>query len=205
MSIRQCCNPLAAFASIAVGLRWMCRRTRDHRPILPLAVVLVGAALVPVPARSQESTAPPAQSTDAPKPDANQSAPAPAEPSAPAAPTPGSVRVPEVVVTPPKLKRATQAAGPRAIAAAQPPAAVVQPTASPPSPSAVAGTPAAGLAESRPAPGALPKPPGQTITTVSGERIKDEPAFTVQDLLQESPGGSFKQGNGPRDIGISLR
>jgi iron complex outermembrane receptor protein len=54
-------------------------------------------------------------------------------------------------------------------------------------------------------PGALPKPPGQTITTVSGERIKDAPAFTVEDLLQESPGVSFKQGNGPRDIGISIR
>ena len=55
------------------------------------------------------------------------------------------------------------------------------------------------------APGALPKPPGQTITTVSGERIKNEPAFTIQDLLQESPGVSFKQGNGPRDLGISIR
>jgi hypothetical protein len=130
MSIRRCCNPLAAFTSIAVGLRWTRRRTRDHRPMLPLAVVLVGAALVPVPGQSQESSAPPAQTTDAPKPDANQSAPAPAEP--PAAPTPGSVRVPEVVVTPPKLKRAAQEPRPRAIAAAQPPAApVVQPAAAP--------------------------------------------------------------------------
>jgi hypothetical protein len=60
-------------------------------------------------------------------------------------------------------------------------------------------------ANGRPTPGALPKPPGQTITTVSGERIKDEPAFTVVDLLQESPGVSFKQGNGPRDIGIGSR
>ena len=40
---------------------------------------------------------------------------------------------------------------------------------------------------------------------MSGERIKNEPAFTVQDLLQESPGVSFKQGNGPRDLGISIR
>jgi hypothetical protein len=54
-------------------------------------------------------------------------------------------------------------------------------------------------------PGALPKPPGQTITTVSGERIKNEPALTIQDLLQESPGVSFKQGTGPRDLGISIR
>jgi len=109
-------------------------------------------------------------------------------------------------VTPPKPKRASQAPRPRAIAATRPPAAaVVQPATPPPSPSAAAAAPAAGLAESRPAPGALPKPPGQTITTVSGERIKDAPAFTVEELLQESPGVSFKQGNGPRDIGISIR
>ena len=109
-------------------------------------------------------------------------------------------------MTPPKPKRASQAPRPRAIAATRPPAAaVVQPATPPPSPSAAAAAPAAGLAESRPAPGALPKPPGQTITTVSGERIKDAPAFTVEELLQESPGVSFKQGNGPRDIGISIR
>ena len=57
----------------------------------------------------------------------------------------------------------------------------------------------------QPGPGSLPQPPGQTITTVSGERIRNEPAFTIQDLLQESPGVSFKQGNGPRDLGISIR
>ena len=212
MSVQRGFNPFAAFTPMAATLRVrtaFCRaRTRscNHGPILSVAVVLIGAALVPVTGRSQESSPPPAQSTDAPKPDANQPASAPAEPSAPAAPAPGSVRVPEVVVTPPKLKRAAQAPRPRAIAAARPPAAaVVQPEAPPPSPSGVAGAPAAGLAESRPAPGALPKPPGQTITTVSGERIKNEPAFTVQDLLQESPGVSFKQGNGPRDLGISIR
>src|SRR6516162_4519521 len=99
MSVRRGFNPLAAFASR--------RRTRDHRPILPFALLLMGAALVPVPGRTQESSPPPAESTEAPKPDADQSAPAPAEPSAPAAPTPpaaptrGSVRIPEVVVTPP--------------------------------------------------------------------------------------------------------
>jgi iron complex outermembrane receptor protein len=59
--------------------------------------------------------------------------------------------------------------------------------------------------ESRPAPGVLPKPAGQTVTSVSGERIKDAPAFTIEDLLQESPGISIKQGNGPRDVGISIR
>jgi len=59
--------------------------------------------------------------------------------------------------------------------------------------------------EGRPAPGALPKPAGQTITSVRGERIKDAPTLTIADLLQESPGISIKQGNGPRDVGISIR
>jgi len=184
----------------------------------------MGAALVPAPGRTQESSPPPAESTDAPKPDANQSAPVPAEPTppaeaapsapaapttaapTPAAPTSDSVRVPEVVVTPPKPKRVAHAPRPPAIAAARPPApAVVQPTAPPPSPSAATAAPAASPGESGPASGALPKPPGQTITTVSGERIKDAPTFTLEELLQESPGVSFKQGNGPRDIGISIR
>ena len=64
---------------------------------------------------------------------------------------------------------------------------------------------AAGRLDCSPGPVRCRKPPGQTITTVSGERIRNEPAFTVQDLLQESPGVSFKQGNGPRDLGISIR
>jgi iron complex outermembrane recepter protein len=93
----------------------------------------------------------------------------------------------------------------RSIAAPrQPLSTVTRPVTSPSLPAATA-SPAAAPAESRPAPGALPKPPGQTITSVSGERIKDAPAFTIEELLQESPGVSFKQGNGPRDIGISIR
>jgi hypothetical protein len=112
MSVRRGFNPLAAFAPR--------RRTRDHRPILPFALLLMGAALVPAPGRTQESSPPPAESTGAPKPDTNQSAPAPAEPSAPAAPStspapaPGSVQVPEVIVTPPKPKRVAHAPRPPA-------------------------------------------------------------------------------------------
>src|SRR6516164_7706965 len=130
MSLRRGFNPLAAFAPIAAGLRATAFRrvrigTRDHRPILPFALLLMAAALVPLPGRTQESSAPPAESTETPKPEANQSAPAPAAPT-PAAPTPdaappGAVRVPEVVVTPPKPKRVSQEPRPRAIAAAQPP------------------------------------------------------------------------------------
>ena len=135
-----------------------------------------------------------------PKSDTNQPAPTPApgESSPPAPPAAGSVPVPEVSVRPAPPKRVAAAPGPRRITAPPPRVrAAVPPAASPP--------PTAAATASQPAPGALPKPPGQTITTVSGERIKDEPAFTIQDLLQESPGVSFKQGNGPRDLGISIR
>jgi iron complex outermembrane receptor protein len=103
-----------------------------------------------------------------------------------------------VLVKPAAPRRVAAAPGPRqpALRAPRPVSVVVRPPAGP----TTATTP--GLL---PGPGSLPQPPGQTITTVSGERIKNEPAFTIQDLLQESPGVSFKQGNGPRDLGISIR
>ena len=95
-----------------------------------------------------------------------------------------------------RAERVAPAPGPRRVAAPRAPVSA----AIAPAPASSAATP--GL---QPGPGSLPQPPGQTITTVSGERIRNEPAFTVQDLLQESPGVSFKQGNGPRDLGISIR
>jgi iron complex outermembrane receptor protein len=112
-----------------------------------------------------------------------------------------------VVVRAPPPRRAAATRGARPAPAPRRP---VSARVSPPSPPAAAVPPPAGSAPgvgavSQPGPGSLPQPPGQTITTVSGERIKNEPAFTIQDLLQESPGVSFKQGNGPRDIGISIR
>ncbi len=48
-------------------------------------------------------------------------------------------------------------------------------------------------------------PAGQTATTIDRSRIEDRPAFSVGDILRESPGISLKQGNGPRDLGISIR
>ena len=48
-------------------------------------------------------------------------------------------------------------------------------------------------------------PTGQTETTLDRSRWDDRPAFTVGDVLRESPGVSVKQGNGPRDLGISIR
>ena len=174
---------------------------RALRRFRPLAALFAVAVLVPMHGRTQEAQTQPSETTDAPKPDSSPSTPtvAPAEVTAPAFRQPGSVAVPEVVVKPAAPKRVAAAPGPRPIAAAprpQPAPVVVPPT---------TVTPSATTPGSQPGPGSLPKPPGQTITTVSGERIKNEPAFTVQDLLQESPGVSFKQGNGPRDIGISIR
>jgi iron complex outermembrane recepter protein len=48
-------------------------------------------------------------------------------------------------------------------------------------------------------------PSGQTATTIDRSRYDDRPAFSVADILRESPGISLKQGNGPRDLGISIR
>jgi iron complex outermembrane receptor protein len=48
-------------------------------------------------------------------------------------------------------------------------------------------------------------PTGQVQTTIGPDRTVDTRAFSVMDLLVDSPGISMKQGNGPRDIGISIR
>jgi iron complex outermembrane recepter protein len=168
--------------------------------------------LVPVPSRSEEPSAPATESNEKPKPDAESSAPtpAPAEASPPGEPAPAAVGVPEVVVSAPRPKPARAAPAAPATAPRRVIAAVSAPATPTPAVAPAAAQPAEPAASQGPAgseggPGALPKPPGQTITTVSGERIKDSPAFTVEDLLQESPGVNFKQGNGPRDIGISIR
>jgi len=48
-------------------------------------------------------------------------------------------------------------------------------------------------------------PPGQTGTTIDRARFESRPSFSVADVLRDSPGISIKQGNGPRDFGISIR
>lgn len=48
-------------------------------------------------------------------------------------------------------------------------------------------------------------PTGQTQTTIDRSQFDDKPAFSVADVLGDSPGISIKQGNGPRDLGISIR
>lgn len=49
------------------------------------------------------------------------------------------------------------------------------------------------------------QPTGQTFTTVRGTDFKNQPLVTVREMLQYSPGVSFKQGNGLRDVVISIR
>ena len=48
-------------------------------------------------------------------------------------------------------------------------------------------------------------PTGQTETTIDRSQFEYRPAFSVGDVLRDSPGVSVKQGNGPRDFGISIR
>jgi iron complex outermembrane receptor protein len=48
-------------------------------------------------------------------------------------------------------------------------------------------------------------PVGQTETTIDRSLFDNRPAFSVGDVLRDSPGISVKQGNGPRDFGISIR
>src|SRR4030095_14418124 len=48
-------------------------------------------------------------------------------------------------------------------------------------------------------------PNGQTVTPIDPSQFDNRPAFSVADVLRDSPGVSVKQGNGPRDVGISIR
>lgn len=48
-------------------------------------------------------------------------------------------------------------------------------------------------------------PLGEVETTIPEDRMINTQAFFVFDVLRESPGIDVKQGNGPRDIGISIR
>lgn len=63
------------------------------------------------------------------------------------------------------------------------------------------GTPSANVAGVSGASG----PGAQTATDVDMTRFDNTPIFSVGDILHEVPGVSVKQGNGPRDLGISIR
>src|SRR5690349_21014743 len=55
------------------------------------------------------------------------------------------------------------------------------------------------------APSVVERPTGQTVTTLPRDQFKDSPAFSAGQVLQYVPGVTIKQGNGPRDVGISIR
>lgn len=46
---------------------------------------------------------------------------------------------------------------------------------------------------------------GPTVNSTDRATTEDRPVFRVGDILSEVPGVSVKQGNGPRDIGVSIR
>lgn len=46
---------------------------------------------------------------------------------------------------------------------------------------------------------------GQTVTTIDERTFRDTPATTIADIVKLSPGVAVIQGNGPRDVGVSIR
>lgn len=46
---------------------------------------------------------------------------------------------------------------------------------------------------------------GQTVTTIDDRAFRNTPATTIADIVRLSPGVAVIQGNGPRDIGVSIR
>jgi iron complex outermembrane receptor protein len=46
---------------------------------------------------------------------------------------------------------------------------------------------------------------GQTVTTIDDRAFRDTPATTIADIVKLSPGVAVIQGNGPRDVGVSIR
>lgn len=104
------------------------------------------------------------------------------------------VAVPQIVVKPAAQAKSEPSAK------RSPEAAVAQPAPVQPQPAAV--TPAAAAPG---APNVFAAPTGQTVTTVGRTNVENTPVFSVGDLLQEVPGISIKQGNGPRDLGLSIR
>ncbi|MEC4589687.1 TonB-dependent receptor [Nitrospirillum amazonense] len=85
---------------------------------------------------------------------------------------------------------------------AAPPAA---PPAGPPATSRTAATHEVVVTAERAAVPVRDQPTGQTIGTVSRDQFKNSPAFSVADILALTPGVTMQQGNGPRDVSISVR
>ena len=103
--------------------------------------------------------------------------------------------------SPPKAKAksvpAKAAAARPAPAASEPPAADVT--------LSLGVNPGTPSAKSAPVLGIAGNPAGQSVTAIQRDRFKNDPVFSVGDVLREAPGVSVKQGNGPRDFGVSIR
>ncbi len=108
---------------------------------------------------------------------------------------PVTVDAPREVRTRPALQKRTRASSsaPRA----------TRPVAVAPAPTAPAQAPVFGTNVIRN--GLNQAPAGQTATAIDRSQFESRPAFSVGDVLRDSPGISIKQGNGPRDFGISIR
>jgi iron complex outermembrane recepter protein len=64
------------------------------------------------------------------------------------------------------------------------------------------GTPSANI---QPMFGQAGAPGGQTVTAANTDRLQADPVFNIADLVKDVPGVSLKQGNGPRDMTVSIR
>ncbi len=166
---------------------------------LPLASAFVAVAMVPLAAQSP----PPSNPSSAPaNPDpatGRTPVPPPVVPSAaaPESPPPGAVQVPQINVEasrPPPRRTAARPAPARAAPArraASPSPPTNAPSQTPAGPGGTTSIPA--------------QAGGQTVTTLERDRFTQSPVFSAADLLLDSPGLTVKQGNGPRDVGISIR
>lgn len=130
------------------------------------------------------------------------------EPTAPSEPA-ATVALPEIEVVTEAKPKTAKAAKPRKAAASRPRSKEVPPPPAnaPPAIPEAAGAANDGTPSSEAAPvlGAAGNPGAQSVTAVDTERLKNEPVFSVGDLLRQVPGVSIKQGNGPRDLGVSIR
>jgi iron complex outermembrane recepter protein len=116
--------------------------------------------------------------------------------------TPKITTLPEVVVSAPSQRvvprrrapsRPALTHGARVAAARTPPTVTSAGRGTAPGPNTSAG------------PGGIGSAPGQTLTAINRDQFDDRQTFTIGSVLQDSPGIDIKQGNGPRDVGISIR
>ncbi|HEY8194703.1 MAG TPA: TonB-dependent receptor plug domain-containing protein, partial [Hyphomicrobium sp.] len=128
---------------------------------------------------------------------------APAKTAQTKAPRKKSAKPKAVARTVPKPSATPKAAAKATAVASAPSAPVATPVASTITAPAQ-GNPGAPSSTVASVPGAS-GPGAQTATGIDMTRFAETPVFSVTDILHDVPGVSLKQGNGPRDIGISIR